>query len=353
MTHACQGQVVVAQAYVRRGPSADDLDVTTFNTASPKFMIVARADDVNVAGQVWLGFYLNGASQQLSWIVEKVGTTTFVTKTGVDCSRLPTHIILPDSNWGDVLTGQTPFNPVDNLRTAQIPYFRGFGMSSSQDYPSIASCQHPGFDFPATANTTVRAMYGGIVVGMGKSGSQDRPAAWGATIGGYNLVIRSGGHFVLYGHLSSIHPSLYYGKRVTAGAEIGTLADQGANTHLHIQVSAFNTQQNADNSLRPHYGAIRRSTGIGIPDLTRNPILAIDVVYFIPPNLRGNVSNSAMGTNSSCLTGNQDYQYTILNSATFGVSPFGYNMRDSVKLQCFNLSNGSIHAGSSCLSKHP
>jgi murein DD-endopeptidase MepM/ murein hydrolase activator NlpD len=356
ITHNCKGKVINASGvFVRTGPSADDLSIYTGQTklrTGTEFMIVARADDLYIPNQTWVGFYLPDRAGFLSWTADTVAGSTYVEKTGADCSRLPKLVVQPDTNWGDTLTGQVPYNPVGTFNTGQVPFFRGFGMSDAKSYSSITNCQHPGFDFPSTANMTIRSIYSGIVVGMGRENEQDRPAAWGATIGGYNLVIRSGGHFVLYGHLSRIHGSLYYGKRVTAGEEIGILADQGGDTHLHIQITAFNIQDAADKSLRSYFGSIRRSNLVNGEDVTTNPTLVTDFIYYVPQSSRGDTPTPAVGTNSGCANGNANYPYSITTNTSLWITPFGYNTRDSVKLGCFDFS-GSVFLASACLSKHP
>ncbi|MEP7288458.1 MAG: PA14 domain-containing protein [Chloroflexota bacterium] len=340
-------------ANVRRGPSADDLFVTSPAQGTP-FAAVAIAHDEQ--SQIWYGFYHpNLRTQYLSWVVKTSGVYNISQVTGSGCTTLPPMETQPDAaSWSTPTIGnpQLPLQP-NSLDTSKP--FRGFGMTAD-DYGFVYKCQHPGFDFPAhSPGIPVYAIVDGIVVGMGANGQGDRPAKWGATLGGYNLVIRTSGQFVLYGHLGAIEDSLYYGKRVKAGDIVGSLADQEANTHLHIQINAFVVQGDSSASLRPRFGAVMRAvTGAS------NPLYVTDIMASIPSTNRGNnpaTAQSATGGTAPCVI-TTPYPYTIYSNVTlsnvYGDSIFNYYSKNNVATKCFNSSvtgTGGIYA--TCTSFKP
>jgi len=224
-----------------RGPSMDDMQVQTNVPAITMFSFVASAIDESDGR--WYGFLdssrgldKNGQSV-LSWI-----SASFISEQGAfNClSTLPDRSIrlvspLPIVDTWNVYLGtvvpQLPIAP--GSLSIPNPSYRGFGPIAASDYSLINGCRHPGFDFPTTGGTSIVSMSDGIVVGMGNT--QDfkvtirRPGAWGSVdysgFSGveYNLVIRSGAHFILYGHLAQIALSLSYGSQVQAGDAIGTV----------------------------------------------------------------------------------------------------------------------------------
>jgi len=269
--------------------------------------------------------------------------------TGAGCASLPQLNTPTDSApWQSVLgTPTLPLRP-SALATS---LFRGFGITDAQQYSSIGKCQHPGFDFPASALIPVYAIADGYVVGIGANGALDRPAQWGATDGGFNLVVRTSGHFVLYGHLAAVDESLYYGKQVKAGDILGTLADQQGNTHLHVEVSAFgNNQQVSNDNLRKRFGAIRRGG-------TQNPTHVIDLMLYVPAAVRGGNPIPATAI-QNCTQPTATYAYTTYNGATlhngYGDGVFNYRSKDDVALQCFAMQTGNrVSSPSVCVSLKP
>ncbi len=346
----CKVQIInTLGGNVRRGPSADDL-LVIHEAQSAQFDAIARALDEDQ--QTWYGFYHPSLrSSYISWIVKTPlapPSPQISQLSGTGCGSLPNLPTLPDTSlWGSALgTLQLPLQPMYILTTP----FRGFGMGDDMNYPKIAQCRHNGFDFPANAaSIPVYAVIDGIVVGMGSEhdSAVARPAAWGATKGGFNLIVRKGGLFVVYGHLASIEDSLYYGKRITAGTLLGTLAEQtksvpGDDTHSHIQVSAFVSQADSTGSLRQRFGAVRQS-GIA------NPLYVIDPVFYFPTANRGGNPSPAQGVINNCpsVSNGTNYPYTNYFGASlsnpFGIRNFDYFSRDDVALKCFHLTNGNIY----------
>lgn len=230
---------------VRRGPSEDDLVVTP-NIASP---IAVRARAFDEAGGIWYGFEHPNRRNVLSWL-----KSTDVNFTG-GCvgNDLPDLSIRPNNDYGDSLTiTHLPLRTLANRE--QI----GFAWFNAGQYGSTGGW-HTGFDFFPPPDTTppiqndnvdVLAVAGGIVVGIGEAESSAPPGNWGAAgagSDGYNLIVRTGRYFLLYGHLGEVHPSLHLGARVGAATVLGKLIPQLAgaddNTHLHLEVRGFTLDQ--------------------------------------------------------------------------------------------------------------
>ena len=257
--------VIVAEggANVRRGPSLDDMRANRIGnqpnqrvTGGP-FPVIAYAPDELNADIVWYGFEYSERLGFISWVADKNPENTSVNISqlqGSGCASFLVDltrkfVISPYSIGGNVLT---------NLSIALFStgLHRGFGIRNANDYSSIPFCRHPGFDFPVSANTVVQSIADGVVVGMGDPREPSRkPFQWGANAGktaeeivingeykAHNLVVRTGGHYILYGHLNSIDTSLYLGKLVRIGDRLGDVADEGLNSHLHLRDSGIFTK---------------------------------------------------------------------------------------------------------------
>jgi len=240
---------------------------------------------------------------------------------------------------------------------------RGFGIVDSDDYRTVAKCQHNGFDLVSTqAGVSVYAVADGIVVGMGDPFEPTkRPFLWGATQGTwiastgltFNLIIRTGGHFVLYGHLLSIEEALFVGSRVTAGQIVGRLADQGSNTHLHVQVSAYLSQNPNSNHLRSRIGAI-----IADGTASENPRWVADFASYLGnQGTTYSTANASVGNCTFLETPNATYSYTNYSGAGLG-SPgnqatFWYQSKDAVARQCFDIATGNTIPYQNCLTTKP
>jgi len=127
------------------------------------------------------------------------------------------------------------------------------------------------------------------------------PDSWGANNPGpYSVVVRTGGYFLLYGHLRSIDPSIYLGARVGPGAALGELVYQPDtagmnNTHLHLEVRTFRPEQMNYLSLADQYEPISCEYGKVIKDAQQDttipkhpkPGFVTDPMYFVPSTMRG------------------------------------------------------------------
>lgn len=261
---------------------------------------------------------------------------------GSSCSSLPDLSTQLDTNWTDTLS-QAKANtiPVKNLSST---ISRGFGIVDGSVYDSISQCRHPGFDFFDLAGQPALAIRDGIVVGMGRfeDGVERVPAKWGATVGGYNLVIRQGGHFMLYGHLSQIDNALYIGKRVQAGDIVGIIANQGTNSHIHLEVSAFRTQADANLSLYPRFGAIA-SGGVS------NPYRMVDLIHFV---LNAGTLSSPVTRASLCKGSNITLNVKVGSGAYQG--GINYKTNDGVAGACFDTQLSTpVYSPAQCLSPQP
>jgi hypothetical protein len=347
----CSGTIKSANAIVRRGPSEDDLPVAESIPQATMFSLVAKATDER--NRIWYGFYHPNRIQYVSWI-----PVSAIVINGSMCGNLPDLSTQEDVEWGTLINSIPPILPIEP-QYVTIGTHRGFGIVNSVDYPSIPGCRHPGFDFQVTtANVNVFAAYNGILVGIGRSSDRPasyRPATWGAVgttdDNQYNVVIRTGGNFVLYGHLGSVEQSLFYGKRVKAGDIIGTLANQQGNTHLHLQIASYVTLD-VQRSVRRRFGAIVRVGG-------SNPTFVIDPVFTWGVQNRGHNTSSA--TYSLCPSGNPSPNTYILENFTqaaldnfWGRKVFSYSVNQTVKLKCFNLTSNAVPvAPSQCVTNRP
>jgi hypothetical protein len=143
----------------------------------------------------------------------------------------------------------------------------------------------------------------------------------------------------VYGHLSQIEPHLYLGAKVRGGEVIGTIADRGSDTHLHIQVNTFGVSSTS-HLLRRRFGAVI-STG------NENPLLVIDPMLFV---VNKGTPLSPITASPSCTT---PYQYTRYNNANIYGIKFDYIVRDNLRLKCFHTTTGAISDSGACNTVQP
>jgi uncharacterized repeat protein (TIGR01451 family) len=136
----------------------------------------------------------------------------------------------------------TSENGVETPRDQACPDGKSRGYYPAPGY-------HTGVDFfihdDGSSNDEIfSAADNGIVVGIGSKRISDSPWNWGATTImegdglGYNVIIRHGHLFVLYGHLIELDNQIYVGRHVSRGTRLGTLGRFNDN-HLHIEVRSF------------------------------------------------------------------------------------------------------------------
>jgi hypothetical protein len=278
-------------AILRSGPSDDDTDVT--NLLYPNLPVKARARATDEAGNNWVGFSHPDTARQdyLTWV--RVGTGQ-ATVSPANCNNsLPDFNTQPNNSYSpSLLITTSPLRAIN--QTPPTIDQKGFGVIDPL-YNNLPGSRHPGFDFFApspTSNVQILAVTGGIVVGIGRAQFPTlHPATWGTTEGGFNLIVRTDGYFLLYGHLASIDPSIYLGARVGPGAVLGTLWDQGSNTHLHLEVRTFRhdnkvvqmaaTLPQNERPLRCRFGAIIPSASANATAGHPKPRLATDPMKFV------------------------------------------------------------------------
>jgi hypothetical protein len=93
---------------------------------------------------------------------------------------------------------------------------------------------HAGEDWFVAANTPVKAVADGIVVFADPTYSYP-----GRVIIIKHALPDSSTVYSMYGHLGMINGSVFVGANVVKGATIGTVLDQGNNTHLHWEIRTF------------------------------------------------------------------------------------------------------------------
>jgi hypothetical protein len=280
-------------AILRRGPSDDDIQLTL---SYPPFPFPVRVRAIDEAGNLWVGFSHPDTSRQdyLTWA--RVGTGSGqVPISPANCANsLPNFSTQPNNSYGTTLSITTSPLRVINQSPPTVDQ-KGFGLIDPANYPLLPGNRHPGFDFFApspTLNVQVLAVTGGIVVGIGRNSTPTiHPATWGTTQGNFNLIVRTEGYFLLYGHLATIDPSIYLGARVGHGAVLGTLWDQGSNTHLHLEVRTFRNDGTAaqmaatlpqnQQPLRCRFGAIIPSAAANTIEGHPKPRLTTDPMKFI------------------------------------------------------------------------
>ncbi|GEM_PF-3346305 len=351
----CKVTVNATGVNLRRGPSIDDLSICML-TQGNEFDARAKATDED--GQLWYGVVdaINRPGY-LSWV-----SANFSSLSPCDISALADRDFSTstssDQNWEEALVFTN--KPLNAFATNDPNgnAFRGFGFVDSDAYSTIPLCAHPGMDFfPSSgdaAGTSVLAAVSGTIVGMGKYDPDPvkiiPPATWGAVGGGYNIIIRTGRHYVLYGHLESIEPYYYLGAYVYAGERIGSLAVQPSNTHLHLEVRDFATADfTPPVPVRPRFGAVNSTITTG-----RNPSLATDPILFLPSSQQGSFNST---DNEPTCTNEIAPEYALdrYNGASIGGASFNYTVRSDLRLKCFNLINGG--AGGTepgfCISPRP
>jgi hypothetical protein len=348
----------LAGAITRRGPNnvspnIQDLILNTAPNATASGIPV-RVRAYDESGATWVGFVdpaLQAHRDYLSWIPYNK-----VTLSPNDLSSVPEWRVQSDNVWSEKL-GQTMWltdlpiqgSAFDAAKEYHYSYARrDFGL-----YPDLNGW-HTGFDFfpiemTPNDNVNVLASAPGIVVGIGVAQTPNvPPATWGA-VGhngmGYNIVIRTGKHFVLYGHLREIAPSLYLGARVGPGALLGKLITQtttdGDNTHLHLEVRGFTTDKMSLGPVSCLFGAIK--------DVANAQPRFIDPLRYI--YARGSIlSTSADGTDI--------YQGTLLlreNGQAQSFKHLGYtDFEESAGVKvdtagrCFDLYTERFYSGVDC-----
>ena len=104
---------------------------------------------------------------------------------------------------------------------------------------------HTGIDFPAPANTPIRASASGTVIYVRTGAGYGR--AWG--YGNYLIVDHGGGYSTLYAHCTSIPVSV--GDTVTKGQTIAYIGTTGWSTgyHLHFEIRRNGAHTNPLNYL--------------------------------------------------------------------------------------------------------
>ncbi len=357
---------------IYRGPSYDDLIWGNGVAAGQQVTITSKATDET--SNNWYGFLDNSrGTGVITWtpVIDKTpGQTGPVINEGqfsgcpglANGNTLP-NPVSPNFAWNFILGTQVPQQPIQSNKLATgVPSFQGFGAIDASNYGSITGCRHPGFDFQVAPQSNVFAMTDGIVVGMGTtldSKNMLRPGTWGSVtdpkdsnaLPEFNLVIRDGAHFILYGHLGSIEPSLYYGKSVRIGDVIGVVVILAANTHLHVEVDAFHIGQNIDASVRPRFGAIIRS-GLN----SENPSRITDLMAFVSPANRGSTvfmtspTPDCQQVNTSSNTRYQGAQFANPTASATIV----YYSRDREHNQCFDeKSNTNLYSPTQYASSRP
>lgn len=336
--NGCTFVVIAAFVNVRRGPSSEDLQLqdggnpvtlVQNDTAQP------RAYAIDEAGNTWLGFVHPARPNYLSWAVHILDQNPTTQLQGCSLGNLPNISTQeqPQEDWDENLSFIVwPMSSGPDTNPTFFP-FRGIGITAT-DYSLLAGCHHPGHDLVPVDKTDVAlyALADGMVVGMGQHNVAVAPGNWGATEGGYNLVIRTGGRYVLYGHLSEIDSFLQLGTRVCAGDTIGEVAPRSNDTHLHIEVKAFSVADSPSTHLLPRFGAIRGTSP--------NPSLITDPVVFM----------SNQGTNVSSGPRPDPCTQTNYTAVRYGNINLGTVLHDanvyddtslSFRLKCYNLYNPS------------
>lgn len=201
---------ILQNVNVRRGPSRDDPCITGATGSSCDIQALAteeydlRAYAEDEEGNTWYGFKHPSRPYYLSWVVDTYDSIQY---SEINCSTVsvPKFDTQPDNDWDFIL--QIEEDPLDEeLDDSRNSRGFGYGDGLQAVYELVADCAHPGQDFfpVQPENVKVKAVADGIVVGIGLDSDGQRATAWGAVVsGGCNLIIRTGGHFVLYGDLES------------------------------------------------------------------------------------------------------------------------------------------------------
>lgn len=204
--------------------------------------------------------YINGGSLTLAPMVVSACTSD-PTQNSQSRYMLPVPEVVA---WGAPLT---PFNtiPVSDAKFCQgferngTHVIDGLGFSTLPNAEDLYNGLHPGVDFYAPVDSVVYSIGNGRIVAIGKDfrlsqrnitytssgnwGGSDLASTYNSGRGGYNVVIRYGQFYVLYGHLKELDLDIYVGKAVSAGTLLGKLAtssDPNAEPHTHVELRLLN-----------------------------------------------------------------------------------------------------------------
>lgn len=332
------------------GPNVDDVFLS-HPSLTPAIKLRARAvDEDNIE---WVGFVHPNRPEYLSWILKSSVNPSSTITTG-----LPDFSPPPNTDYSTALT--ISHSPLSHLNTStfygpNLDHQKGFGFYDTQ-YAQTSFSRHPGFDFFGQPSMEVMAVAGGIVVGIGRSDisvpnpDTVAPSSWGAVSPGpFNLVIRTGGYFLMYGHMESIDPSVYIGARVGPGAILGKLVSQlttsgDNNTHLHLEVRMFTAAQmdgsTAPAPVRCRFGRIIKdnSLGSGSVNLHPKPRIAADPMRFVGlPGAGGTVSQT---TGRITFTNAKLFMDDTLLTFAYEVTP--YTANPIVELKAFDKGASSL-----------
>jgi len=141
-----------------------------------------------------------------------------------------------------------------------------------------------------------------------------------------------------------VAPSLHDGVQVHAGDVIGTVdVENNNNTHVHVEIDAFGSLTDPENSLRFSYGAIKR---LG----SANPNLVTDLIYFLPTSAQGVptfsippvlVCTSTPVSITSTPASNTRYVGAQMGNSAGNVT-LVYAARDGEHNACFKTTRGQV-----------
>ncbi|MBE7514910.1 MAG: M23 family metallopeptidase [Anaerolineales bacterium] len=152
---------------------------------------------------------------------------------------------------------------------------------------------HFGVDFFAPPDSVVYASGDrGLVVALLHT-DETTGAAWGdykvkeitSMLTPFAVVIRYGHLFVIYGHLQTIDPNIWVGKRVDAGTRLGTIGIyKTSNPHLHMSVMGFgretpNAYVTWAQEIDPQNPQAPKPNQWGIPDFQRTALRSEEFGY--------------------------------------------------------------------------
>jgi murein DD-endopeptidase MepM/ murein hydrolase activator NlpD len=242
-----------------------------------------------------------------------------------------------------------------NSSLASLPtpqsYSAAFGLKSTTLYPNIVGALHMGVDFFAAAGSSVYSIAdNGIVVGIGRgmfNGGPNDPTrynennrlqnissgtAWGAAYiedteatiygykYGYNMIVRYGSLYVLYGHLISLDPAMYVGRRVAAGDRLGAIGVVNT-AHLHFEVRNM-----GGNSVQTDNMLIRVSKNPTQPPLTYDTRNKFGILRLGTSQGYANVYDITQFYHAGVQTWGQDNDEGL---GLLAVSGLGFNLQPS------------------------
>jgi murein DD-endopeptidase MepM/ murein hydrolase activator NlpD len=206
---------------------------------------------------------------------------------------------------------------VAQLCTGQLNYeIHGFGYGTGTVYPRPGF--HMGVDFFAPIGSNIYSIANnGIIAGIAIYDSIDKRNEnsvykWGGAENfdgkGYAVIVRHKDLYVLYGHLQNIDPSIYVGRKVSAGAKLGTLGRFNT-PHLHIEIRSFGANLKSDTLINQNVYGILEFDG-------EQPENVYDITQFFNAS---NVMawNSEAQTSTSTVSG---LGFSIQNNGTVSVS---------------------------------